>query len=453
MASIDPLTCYNTYATKVEEKATVRNWAIFCAASEMFRMRMGLCESMDFIELQIASQLRWLDENEMYKDHWESENHQPMVYDLVTRGLFVLLLYAGYHGKYYDRLVHCLEKTAWLNLEMQSVTGELPFGGRSNGFVHNEAWLALIFEYAAGYYKKLGQPEIASRFKTVANRSLDAVALWLKKDPIRHVKNRFPTETKFGCEEYAYFDKYMITAASFLYAANLVCDPTILPSEEEKSATVWQTSWNFHKVFAKAGGYFLEFDTDADPHYDASGLGRLHRKDAPSALCLSAPCPDHPTYTIDLDDTVQLSLCPGVKINGEWVFATHPEEHYELLCLDKTEDTARVKFTCSFSNGAQVTTAYAVDAAGVFIENEGEGELTYLLPAFAFDGETRPEIESTASALTVRYEGWECSYTTNGTICDTGKMAANRNGHYRCFYAEGKDSLWVKVELRPVKAI
>ena len=47
---------------------------------------------------------------------------------------------------------------------------------------------------------------------------------WLSKTPIRHIKNRFPTETKYGCERYAYFDKYMTTVASNLWAAYTICD-------------------------------------------------------------------------------------------------------------------------------------------------------------------------------------------------------------------------------------
>jgi hypothetical protein len=33
----------------------------------------------------------------------------------------------------------------------------------------------------------------------------------------------------------------------------------------------------FHKVFANAGGMYVEIDTAADPHYNATGLQRVHR--------------------------------------------------------------------------------------------------------------------------------------------------------------------------------
>ena len=39
----------------------------------------------------------------------------------------------------------------------------------------------------------------------------------------------------------------------------------------------------------KFGEYFAEYDTNADFHYDANGLGRIHRLGAPSAICLSVP--------------------------------------------------------------------------------------------------------------------------------------------------------------------
>ena len=70
----------------------------------------------------------------------------------------------------------------------------------------------------------------------------------------------------------------MITTASFLYTGYLMCDEA-LPAAQEASAApaLIKTSRYFHKVFMKCGEYFVEVDTDADPHYDASGLGRLHR--------------------------------------------------------------------------------------------------------------------------------------------------------------------------------
>ena len=77
---------------------------------------------------------------------------------------------------------------------------------------------------------------------------------------------------------------------------------------------------------------------------------------------------------------------------------------------------------------------------------KGSGALALLLPAFAFDGEVHPEISAAANTLAVSYRGWVCRYTAaDAVLADTGRMAANRNGHYRVFAAEGENRLTVRI--------
>ena len=142
LATIEPKTCYTRFAEKPTD--AVRNWALFTGVSEYFRQKMGLCESTEFIDIQIASQLQWIDENGMYMDNADTDVYQPIVYDIVARSLFTLLLHAGYRGKYYTDIDELLRKSALKSLYMQSVLGETPFGGRSNQFLHNEAWLCVL---------------------------------------------------------------------------------------------------------------------------------------------------------------------------------------------------------------------------------------------------------------------------------------------------------------------
>lgn len=444
LRTINPETCYSVFAKTPTDP--VKNWALFTGVSEFYRQRMGLCDSEKFIDIQLESQLQWLDENGMYMDH-VGDVHHPMVYDLVPRGLFCLLLFAGYRGKHYGRIDACLKKAGLLTLKMQSVTGELAFGGRSNQFLHNEAWLAAIFEYEAVRYHRERNPEMAGQFKAAAQRALGNMEYWLAKQPISHVKNRFPTNSMVGCEEYAYFDKYMITAASFLYAAHLFCDDGISAVKPEETPEIWCTSEHFHKIFAKAGGYFLEFDTNSDSHYDASGLGRVHKKGAPSVICLSVPCPGEPGYGVDLTEPMALSLCPGTELDGQWRFAVSSDCTYTPEELSRNDRSARVTLKCRFGDGTYVTANYTVDETGVEMEAWSAGLVAWMLPAFCFDGESYTDITYDEKHLTVSCEGWQCRYTTSGTIVNTEKLACNRNGHYRIFRAEGRDRIVVKIEI------
>ena len=307
ISRIIPETCYNVIVKSETDRIT--NWAIFGAVSEYARVHFGLGENFDFIDRQLSCQFQWLDENGMYRDNSKELIHQPIMYDYVSRGLFAMLLHFGYHGQYDKQIDNCLKEAGLLTLKMQSPNGEIPFGGRSNQFLHNEAWMMLLFEYEARRYAEEEKTKLAMTFKSAIARALDVTEAWLDKKPIRHIKNRFPTETKYGCEGYAYFDKYMITAASNLYAAYLLCDdsiPTEVASDHESVA--FQTSYHFHKLFLKSGGYALEFDTNADPHYDANGLGRVHREGAPSTICLSCPCPATPNYTVDVEQSFAFSM-------------------------------------------------------------------------------------------------------------------------------------------------
>ncbi|MBQ7923047.1 MAG: hypothetical protein IJ325_10815 [Clostridia bacterium] len=446
LKTIDPQKCYTSFAVKPDD--IVHNWALFTAVSEYFRYRMGLSESPAFAELQVAAQMKWLDENGMYKDSpYADPIRCPMVYDQVPRGLFSCLLFAGYTGPYAKEIDDYLRKAGLCTLVMQSVTGELPFGGRSNQFLHNEAWMAAICEFEAVRYHKEGNHALAGKFKAAVHRAIENTEYWLNKTPISHVKNRFPFQEHFGCEDYAYFDKYMITAASFYYAAYMFCDDSIKAAAYDDSPAIWSTSEYFHKVFARAGGYSLEFDTNADPHYDAKGLGRIHKYGAPSPICLSLPCPAaHPNYKIKGVEPTSMSLCPGIKQDGEWKFAADPEWVHEMTDSETGADYVSLTMNCRLEDRS-VSTKYRVDASGVCAAVKGSGEIAYMLPAFSFDGETEPEIAAEEHCLTVTYEGWQCRYTTNGRITDTGKTTANRNGYYRIFYASGENALDVKVEI------
>lgn len=446
LSCIDPQTCYTVKAVTLEDP--VRNWALFTGVSEYFRQIYGLCDSEEFIDLQIASQLKWLDENGMYRDNAKSRYHQPMVYDLVARGLFCLLLHFGYRGKYYDQVDDLLRKAGLLSLRMQSVTGELPYGGRSNQFLHNEAWLAALMEFEANRYWQEGDKALAAAFKTGAAKALNEVELWLRKTPIRHIKNRFPTETGYGCEDYAYFDKYMITAASFLHAGYLMCNDDIPVGKDCSDApAVCETSEYFHKLFLRCGDYFAELDLNGDPHYDSSGLGRLHRRGAPSAIALSVPCPSHPEYQLDLEEPMELAVCPGIFRNGKWHFAAEPEVVWNCTALESTSEQARTEVCCVFHEEI-VRACYSLDSSGLTVRATGDGQIGILLPAFFFDGEVETEVTYNNRRVIVSYGGWESVSVTDGQIEALNRLCGNRNGHYKAFCAVGNQTVTVRIKIR-----
>lgn len=270
-ATIVPATCYNVFASSLTDP--FKNWALFTGVSEYFRLDAGIGGSIDFVDMQLGQQLQWMDENGMYLDNaYDIDYYHPMAYDLSVRGLFCMVLNRGYRGKYYTIIDALLKKLGLLELDMQSPSGEVPFGGRSNQYLHNEAVMVVSLEYEAKRYAREGKPELATRFKAAIDRALSVTEKWLNKKPISHIKNRYPFDSMYGCESYGYFDKYMITAASMLYAAYLICEEVPFEPSADLRPTVAMTSHYFHKLFVKAGGYGLEFDLFGHELHDASGL-------------------------------------------------------------------------------------------------------------------------------------------------------------------------------------
>lgn len=443
ISTIVPENCYNVFASSTE--ALVKNWALFTGVSEFYRKELCPYDNGEFIDTQIGSQLKWLDSNGMYMDN-EGDIHHPFVYDIVPRGLFSLLLFRGYNGKYRDILSETLKKSALLTLKMQSPNGEIPFGGRSNQFLHNEAWYATIYEFEANRYIKLGDLETAKKFKSGIARAISVIESWLKNDPITHIKNRFDTATSYGCENYAYFDKYMITAASFLYSAYSMCNESIeaeyLPDTDN---CAFMTTEHFHKLFLKCFGYGIEIDTNADPHYDASGIGRVHRAGAPSTICMSSPCPSHPIYNIGEAEHKSLSICPAVKTNDEWHNGADVPHKVKYYRENKASTSA--KMTCTLADKT-VSWTCSVRKNGVTVKAYSDEVTAITLPAFCFDGKNETVIRVTDSRLEIVYDGYICRYTAiDGKIEDMNAISKNRNGHYRTFAVIGDKKASVRISI------
>lgn len=445
LSQIDPYSCYNVYAVKSED--IVYNWAAFTMLSEFIRQKAGLADKYgDFIDLQAFSQIRFLDENMMY-----CEPGAPMVYDFVTRGLYALLLSEGYQGKYKKFWENALDKSASATLKMPSVTGEMPYGGRSNQFLHNEAHVAVMLEYYAKRFAQKGDMHTAGQFKAKAQRALQNISGWLSKKKISHIKNSFPVSSQYGCEEYAYFDKYMITAASFLYAAYRICDDSVPASElDDCKGMTWQTSDDFHKLFMRGGEYFAQYDYRAESIFDCSGLGRLHKKGAPSELCLSTPCPAKPHYVIDIKKPFPLAVAPGICVNGKWKYAVDEDVIHKIKSHSASGETAQSEIECTFGSKTLVS-KYVLDKNGLDVTVSGGEKICCLLPVFKFNGEKYSEVILKENVLEVIFNGYVCRYTvSDGTLRDLKRPARNRNGHYDTFAAEGANSLKIHIEIEKI---
>lgn len=442
LSKINPYETYSAIAPI--PVAPVANWAAFCAASEQLRNFAHLGGETAFIDHQVKSQLFAFDENGMYRDP-----NEPMVYDFVTRLQLAVVLHFGFDGESRKELESQLLKSADITLRMQSVTGEIPFGGRSNQFLHNETFYAALCEFYATMFKTRGDMKKAGKFKNAARMAVESVCPWLYQDCIHHIKNYYPADSMFGCEEYAYFDKYMITTASWLILAYTMADDSIdevaCPAASDNYICV--TSPYFHKVMCRYNDYFIEFDTNADAHYDSSGLGRIHKKGIPSALCLSVPFTKTPSYMLDIENPSSFSICTGLQTNHDGDNILELPTVYHLIEKYVSNEFVRVKFECQTENGYTIHTSYTVSDDGVEIQASGNGEIEILFPLFQFDGLEHTNISLTETSATVSYKGCTCYYETDGVLVDKQTVYANRNGHYRAATVKGQNSVSLKIEM------
>ncbi len=448
LAAIDPYTTYDEIA-EVPPKKT-GNWAAFGAASEQLRKYAKIGDESEFIENQINSQLLSFDENGMYRDP-----NEPIVYDMVTRLQLAVALHFGFDGKSRRELEDVLMKSADITLYMQSVSGEIPFGGRSNQFLHNEAFFAALCEFYAVQLKKRGNIELAGQFKYAARIAYESISPWLAAEQIHHVKNYFDINSLYGCEGYAYFDKYMITTASWLYIAHIMADDAIpeIPCPAENGGYICETSKYFHKLFCNFGGYFVEIDTNADSHYDSSGIGRIQYKGAPPAICLSVPFAENPNYGLDVKNPSMLSICSGIKCGEEYLYTYNKTTEYCITDKQINDKYLLIRMKCTLENGIVIHQECKISENEVEICAEGQGEVSILFPAFEFDGEMQTVIHSTKNSTEVLYKGWICCYFTDNSIKDTERIYANRNGHYKCFAVYGNNRVSLKISIKKDKLL
>ena len=433
LAAFDPWHFYTCVAETPE--TPVGNWAAYAALSDWMR---GLCcgeDTLKFVEWEVASQLLSFDTMGMYKDP-----DNPMVYDGITRLLLGALIQFGYNGKHRQAIEQQLLLSADITLQMQSVTGEIPFGGRSNQFLHNEAYFAALFECYACLFAEKKQIARAAQYKAAARLAQKVVLQYLSLKPISHIKNRYPIDSLIGCEDYGYFNKYMITVASFAWLAYTLCDDDI-PQSEARAQTggyAVSTGADFHKIFLNCGGYFAEFDTAADFHYDANGLGRIHKQGCPSALCLSVPFPaGEIDYKLESENPRGMSLCCYVERNGETVFGAQKDTVYRLVRHSVSDGVLSVGIDCLLPNGAAIGEQYILSESGVEMKLLGSEDCGFMLPAFVFDGSEETGLSVRDGCISVEYKGFVCEYRFYGEILGS-ETYYNRNGRYQVFKVRTK---------------
>ena len=447
ISELDP---YKLYPDNLQRKQTVYNHNIVALAGEYLRAKHNLNADKDFFEKHLDFQTRFLTPLGMYRDN----PGLPMVYDEFSRQYLASILVEGYRGPSYKTYRDALWRGAWTSLFMQSPFGECPTGGRSAQHIWNEAEMIVTYEIYAAQYARQRKLVEAGAFKRAAHISLISMKRWLKDNGTCYVvKNRYPIEAHHGYERYSAQSQYNLLACWLMAAAYLYADDTIQerPCPAEVGGFVVPIIEDFHKVFANAGGTYIEYDTRGDLHYNPTGLIRCHVKGSNPQLGPS----DGAVHAFDKKTKEDLggeNLCTGPAwqdASGNWHrLADYDPDPPKVEVLEETPSKVRYKltFTGDFDGAASIAETITIEPKGVTVEDVLEGggikQMRVYYPMLVFDGleEAKVELDKNSVTLT-QWDGsirCELLKPSGSELKRTGVRLDHRNGQVEAVYADIK---------------
>jgi hypothetical protein len=325
LATIDARRIYRYQPT--DER--LNNWNLVAASGEWMRHRAELAPDATWVEASLDRQMEKFTEHGLYRDP-----DDPLAYDHFARYYIVNLLEEGYEGRHAARLRELMDRAAWTSLLMQSPHGELPCGGRSAHHQWNEAEQAMTFEAAARRARRAGDRAAAGAFKRAARLSLQSVLRWTRPSgDLWVLKNRIDPGKRHGYERYSFHSQYNLLAVAKLAVAYAHADDRIdeRPAAADTGGFAFALEPAFHKIFANAGGAYVEIDTRADARYNPTGVLRLHHPAVGSPLPFSDGVTAKNAYQLPSTPGRSLALGPAWRDDaGEWhALADHDRDTLE----------------------------------------------------------------------------------------------------------------------------
>jgi hypothetical protein len=301
-----------------------------------------------------------------------------------------------------------------------------------------EAILAAVCEKEASRYKS-SHPKLAGAFKRMAHLHVQSIERWINMDPPRHIKNSFPHEAKHGIDPYGKVSVYSLFTASCLGLAYQYADDSIpeapAPAEIGGYALVLQPA--FHKVIASCENTYIEIDTAADLHYDATGLGRFTRTGAPFELALATPTTNTPTYLLpkELIPKEPLAIAPRWRNSkGEWTSLAALGKDDNLTSEVHVEEESPQQVIVNITWRTPSTTIWqrfsltqGSCTVAVIIPDAEEVALT--IPLLKTDGQAVAS-RTDGNTVTLQYRDARYQVTSSGATATIAPEVATRNGLY-----------------------
>jgi hypothetical protein len=410
-----------------------------------------------------------------------ADPNMPLAYDAFPRLWMEDMMADGaYEGSHAQQIRDFLALGGLSSLLMISPTGEWACGGRSAHHQWNEAENIVIFEINAVKWHHAGRDDIAGAMKRSAHLAYESMKRWQRPTgEMWIVKNRAEPDTRLGYEGYSSHSQYNLLPMAMLCIAFERADDSIKerPAPCDIGGYVFDVREKFHKVFANAGGMYIEIDTAADPHYNATGLQRVHRKGVPLSP-LSDSTASHRAFGPTGDKTM-VAMSPGMQWKVAAKASTSPttrgaeqwrsladfvqgvepkpergERPVQSVDLDiQSEQPDSVKFNLRYQlSGEKVAVQEEywvkpdeITGAWKLLGDSAPPQTRVLIPALVNDGANDLEIKPGMGTVECHREGavltWQIlSPAHKIELTLDGPKVVNHNGYARAVVGELPDS-------------
>ncbi len=446
------------------------NWIGINLAGEFLRYREDstrVNSSLAWVQQRMSYQITRMGLDGMYQDDYTIETQNvvntggnSVAYDMVARTVLNVIATAGYDGIGAEELRLRLWRGAWTGLLYQSGAGEVPTGMRSSHHLWNESYAAATYEMWARQYAMAGQPEIAGAFKRAAHLSLHVTKQWLRPNGLGYItKARYPASARWGYMAYSGLMQYNGWTASSLALAWQMADTSIAerPAPADIGGYVMPVIPGFKKVFANAGGTYVQYDLRGDQSHNPTGLLRLHLRGGHPLLGPSdgavGPAnqdqgaqyrPQYPSNLADPSHLQNISVGPGWPVGGgQWQVLAALTQIPEVTVLEQTTQRASFRVTYNIGQGSTLHQTVIVEPTGVTVVDSVVGgsveSLRIFYPMLVTDGEDSTTIAIDGNHVTLGLHGKGSRFTMirpSVPLTRNNVIRNHRNGRMDAVYAD-----------------
>jgi hypothetical protein len=189
----------------------------------------------------------------------------------------------------------------------------------------------------------------------------------------------------------------------------------------------------FHKVFANAGGTYIEYDTSGDHKYNPTGLIRIHLKDGHPQLGPSDGCA--PLYS---GKGVNFAAGPAWKdAKGTWTKLADLSGAPEVRVLQESSNQIKLKIIYKIKKpDVTLTELITVKPNEVIvadkISGKGIDQLRIYYPMLISNGRDKTKIQMDRKTLRMQLETKSVSFeilnSKESKLTRTGQTLKHRNG-------------------------